>query len=360
MLNAALATKKLPQVPAVVSCALQIAQAKFSRWAPRPSALSDVLWALAHARHWTPLLTQLESCTLAAGGPAACTAAEAVTSIWAFAVLGHTPQQLLQQLDAKGWAVKADKSQAPQLPNRPQASTTSSSSSSDGLAALRDSQLCTLAWSLACLSQVEGSLFKTVWGEVCSRGPGLAADTRQAVQLAQAALAIQLEGSYQPQDLLPGQGETQGCMGSQNGQDGADFRICASVSRPYLTFGSLASFQLHTSRSSLEGISCTSATTRLHCSMNSQPEAVAVCVIPPYPPPTNLRLCAVGLCAVHWAKPTQTHAHPDLVFVLLLQAPQSCCQLLLVCLHSRARPCRHRRPTAATSAPLLAHWHAFG
>jgi hypothetical protein len=38
----------------------------------------------------------------------------------------------------------------------------------------------------------------------------LAADVRQAVQLAQAALAIQLEGSYKPEQLLPGEGRWEG------------------------------------------------------------------------------------------------------------------------------------------------------
>jgi hypothetical protein len=193
---------------------MQIAQAKFVRWSPSPSELSDVLWALAHARHWTPLLTQLESCIMAAGGAPACTAAEAVTSIWAFAVLGHTPKQLLQQLDAKGWKVKRDhnRPQQQQQQNSAAGASSSSSSGSDRLAELRDSQLCTLAWSLACLQQVEGGLFRCVWVEVCRRGRELAADVRQAVQLAQAALAIQLEASYEPEQLLPGEGEWAGTV----------------------------------------------------------------------------------------------------------------------------------------------------
>jgi hypothetical protein len=155
---------------------------------------------------------------MAAGGSPACTAAEVVTSIWAFAVLGHTPTQLLGQLDTQGWTVKPDRQQQQQRRRRQQqqqqqqtpASSSSSSSSeagSDRLSELRDSQLCTLAWSLACLQQVEGRLFRGVWVEVCRRGPSLAADTRQAVQLAQAALAVRLEGRYDPAELLPGEGE---------------------------------------------------------------------------------------------------------------------------------------------------------
>lgn len=191
----------------VLCCVVQIAQAKFGRWSPSPSELSDVLWALAHARHWTPLLTQLESCIMTAGGAPACTAAEAVTSIWAFAVLGHTPKQLLQQLDTQGWTVKRDHNRPQQQQQNFAAAGPGGSSGVDRLAELRDSQLCTLAWSLACLQQVEGGLFRSVWVEVCRRGPALASDVRQAVQLAQAALAIQLEGSYTPQQLLPGEGE---------------------------------------------------------------------------------------------------------------------------------------------------------
>ena len=182
-----------------------------------------MLWALAHCRHWTPLLPQLEACWLAAGGPsaaAAATAAEAVTSIWAFAVLGHTPTQLLQQLDTQGWAVKSTRTNRPQQQQQQQQTpppSSSSSSSSSQLFALSDSQICTLAWSLACLQQVSGRLFSAVWVEVCSRGPRLAVDTRQGVQLAQAALALQLEGGRQPDELLPGEGEG-GCLGRQRGK----------------------------------------------------------------------------------------------------------------------------------------------
>jgi len=205
--------------------AVQIAQAKFSRWQPRPSELSDVLWALAHARHATTLLSQLEACLMAAGGSPACSAAEAVTSIWAFAVLGHTPTQLLQQLNQHGWVVKqevvkqeaaaaggrssSNQQQAGSATAGGSADSSSSGSSGEGggLSALRDSQLCTLAWSLACLQQVDGGVFRGVWCEVCQRGASLAGDVRQAVQLAQAALAIQLEGSYQPDELAPGEGK---------------------------------------------------------------------------------------------------------------------------------------------------------
>jgi hypothetical protein len=307
----------LPFTSCCCALCLQIAQAKFSRWGPRPSELSDVLWALAHARHWTPLLTQLESSILAAGGPPACTAAEAVTSIWAFAVLGHTPQQLLQQLDTHGWTVKAaaDKSQAPQLQNRPPAASTGSSScstssgdmtssSSDMLAALRDSQLCTLAWSLACLSQVDGSLFRAVWGEVCSRGPALAADTRQAVQLAQAALAIQLEGSYQPQELLPGQGA--GPHRVAWGMGMADWSYKSQLDPAIEGVGSRVSFQqMHRGFNVTVPMPPCSA---CHC-ICSESEAV-VCLGSPSLPRTST-LCTCQLCVI------QIHRPPSDVCVLL-------------------------------------------
>lgn len=158
-----------------------------------------------------------------AGGAAACSGSEAVTIIWACAVLGHTPQQLLTQLNTHGWVVKTNNSSSsgssaaargqPPGDVSGSAAGSSGSSSSGGsgtLGALRDSQLCTLAWSLACLQAVSGGLFQSVWCEVCRRGPGLSADVRQAVQLAQADLAIQLEAAYAPDELHPGDGEKGG------------------------------------------------------------------------------------------------------------------------------------------------------
>lgn len=249
---------------------------------------------------------------MAAGGSPACSAAEAVTSIWAFAVLGHTPTQLLQQLDQHGWVVKPEAAAAAaggrSSSNQQQtgsataggsanSGSSSGGSSGGGLSALRDSQLCTLAWSLACLQQVDGGVFRGVWCEVCQRGPGLAGDVRQAVQLAQAALAIQLEGSYQPDELVPGEGE--------GGQKGEAWVInCAAA------LGVFAGQKL---------------VKPWHCNSVDGSESL------------QHKVTCSPLCTP--------------------QAPSSCCQQCRVCSSSREPLCRRRRRTAATSAPLLARWH---
>jgi hypothetical protein len=199
--------------------------AALSRWQLSSFELSDVLWALASSRHWCPLLGQLEASLMAAGGPAACSAPELLTALWAFATLSHQPKQLLAELDAKGWCVRpsselpaAQRSSSQQSrPAKPgkrqqqqqqqqQQAGSDSSSSVCRLSELSGSQLSTLVWSLACLQQVDGVLFRQAWVEVCRRGPGLGADVVTLVRLAQAALAVQLEASYSPTELYCDEG----------------------------------------------------------------------------------------------------------------------------------------------------------
>uniref|UniRef100_A0A383WBY4 RAP domain-containing protein n=1 Tax=Tetradesmus obliquus TaxID=3088 RepID=A0A383WBY4_TETOB len=192
--------------------------AALSRWQLSSFELSDVLWALASSRHWSPLLGQLEASLMAAGAPAACSAPELITALWAFATLSHTPQQLLAALDARGWCVRPS-SELPAAQRgslqqkrpakagkqqRDDAASDSSSSSSCRLCELSGSQLSALVWSLACLQQVDGALFRQAWLEVCRRGPGLAdaGDVRSLVRVHQAALAVSLEASYGPTELF--------------------------------------------------------------------------------------------------------------------------------------------------------------
>jgi hypothetical protein len=191
---------------------IQVAQAKLGRWQLTAAELSDVAWALATSRHATPVLLQLESALMAAGGSSAATGAELTTLLWAFATLNAMPQQLLQQLEHRGWMVKpeaASKQQqqqqrSQQQQQQQQQSAPAAAGGSAQLSELRDTQLTTLAWSLACLQQVDGSLFRAVWREVCQRGRQLlsSADVRSLVQLAQAAIAVELEASYGPADLF--------------------------------------------------------------------------------------------------------------------------------------------------------------
>lgn len=177
-----------------------------------------MLWALASSRHWSPLLGQLEASLMAAGAPAACSAPELITALWAFATLSHTPQQLLAALDAQGWCVRPSSelpaaqrgslqqkrpAKAGKQQQRDDAASDSSNSSSCRLCELSGSQLSALVWSLACLQQVDGALFRQAWLEVCRRGPGLAdaGDVRSLVRVHQAALAVSLEASYGPTEM---------------------------------------------------------------------------------------------------------------------------------------------------------------
>jgi hypothetical protein len=197
--------------------------AALSRWQLSSFELSDVLWALASSRHWCPLLGQLEASLMAAGGPAACSAPELITALWSFATLSHAPQQLLAELDAKGWCLRpsselpaAQRSSmqqsrtpkaAKQQQQQQQQDLAGDSSAVCRLSELSGSQLSALVWSLACLQQVDSSLFRQAWVQVCRRGPSLAGDVRQLVRVHQAALAVQLEGSYSPTELFCDQGE---------------------------------------------------------------------------------------------------------------------------------------------------------
>jgi hypothetical protein len=200
-----------------VCCCAQVAA--LSRWQLNSFELSDVLWALASSRHWCPLLGQLEASLMAAGGPAACSAPELITVLWSFATLSHAPQQLLAELDAKGWCVRPSselpaaqrssmqQSRTPKAAKQQQQDVGSAGSPACRLSELSGSQLSALVWSLACLQQVERPLFRQAWVEVCRRGPSLAGDVRQLVRVHQAALAVQLEASYSPTELFCDQGE---------------------------------------------------------------------------------------------------------------------------------------------------------
>jgi hypothetical protein len=194
-----------------VCCGVKIIAA--GRWQFAVSDVCDMLWALANARHWSSVLPQLEGSLLGGGGVTAATSADLVTALWAFATLAHTPQRLLEQLEQLGWAVKCPvhppaaaptKQQGPAAQGRgqqqPQPSAASSPSSSGQLSGLSSGQLTSLAWSLAVLQQVQGQLFRAVWREVGARAETLTAarDVRQLVRVQQAALAIRLEGGYDP------------------------------------------------------------------------------------------------------------------------------------------------------------------
>lgn len=206
--------------PCQMSCLCTVQVAASGRWRLSSSEVSDVLWALANARHWSRLLPQLEAALMAAGGVSACTAPELITVLWSYATLAHRPARLLKQLDSCGWAVK----QAIKTPGAQHRGKTAEAEASRSwgqlptehhdeqgsvcrLDELSGAQLTSLIWSLACLQEVKNGLFRHVWVEVCKRGMALSGDVRQLVRVQQAALALQLEGDYKPQELYWDQGE---------------------------------------------------------------------------------------------------------------------------------------------------------
>jgi hypothetical protein len=69
-----------------------------SSWDLKGRQLADVIWALAHCRHWTGRLPDLEACFLKVGGFPALTPADLSSSLWGFATLAYKPVQLLQGL----------------------------------------------------------------------------------------------------------------------------------------------------------------------------------------------------------------------------------------------------------------------
>jgi hypothetical protein len=196
-------------VPVVIAAgpSLLLQLAALGRWRLTPGELSDVLWGLANARHWTELLPQLDAALVAAGGVQACKAHELVAAVWAFASLGHTPRCLLQDLQTQGWAVQPTTVRRQKMHQQQQRQQQQrSSDSNNGLCRLQelsDGQLTTLLWSLACLEQAGSCLFKNAWAEACMRGARLARDPRHGVQIQQAALAAQLEAGYSPEQLAP-------------------------------------------------------------------------------------------------------------------------------------------------------------
>ncbi|GBF97364.1 hypothetical protein Rsub_11011 [Raphidocelis subcapitata] len=148
-----------------------IAGPSLASWPLTGREAADLLWALANARHWTPLLPRLEAAVLRAGGPRALGPPQLAAVLWAFATLGHAPEALLEGL-ARGWGTKRG----------------------GGLRALQPGQLATVAWSLAAMGRARSEAFRLAWAEVLQRGEGAAGVKHHLVQIWQAALEARLEG----------------------------------------------------------------------------------------------------------------------------------------------------------------------
>ncbi|KAI8474797.1 MAG: hypothetical protein J3K34DRAFT_517884 [Monoraphidium minutum] len=178
---------------------LQVAAPSLPAWRLSGREAADVLWALANARHWTPLLPALEAAVVRAGGLRVLRPPQVAAVLWSFATLGHAPTDLLRGL-AQGWAAGrgGESSPPPPLCRR-----------RCGLRALSTGQLSAAVWSLAAMGQARSDAFGLAWAEVCRRGPALAGQKHHLVQIWQAALALRLEG---------GGGEVSGGEGGGEGQ----------------------------------------------------------------------------------------------------------------------------------------------
>ncbi|KAG1670013.1 hypothetical protein FOA52_011169 [Chlamydomonas sp. UWO 241] len=164
--------------------------ARLSVWRLAPGDVADVAWALAHARHHTPRLADLEDTIARMGGLGSFTPAEASRMLWAFATLAHTPTRLLQGLSPEwNWQLPAWRRQHRGVKTK------------GSISDFTPSQLSSAVWALACLQQVDTAPFRRAWGELKSRGSHVyAAEGPVALtQIWQAALAIKLEARWAQQ-----------------------------------------------------------------------------------------------------------------------------------------------------------------
>lgn len=79
---------------------------RFKSWKLSTSDTAELLWSLAHSRHASPKLADIEGGLLRQGGLGRCKPSEVSTILWALATLGRTPRALLGSLPA-GWQASA-------------------------------------------------------------------------------------------------------------------------------------------------------------------------------------------------------------------------------------------------------------
>jgi hypothetical protein len=178
-----------------------------------------VLWALAHCRHWTPRLGDLDAALERSGGPGRLRPSEVSIALWAFATLGHPPAALLRRL-TPAWTYRPPAAAGRAGANAAKAANGANGSggarpAASALGAFTPGQLAAAAWALAALQQTSGAPFASLWAEVVRRGeamlaaaPGAPTSASSAagapvrVQLWQAALSIRLDaGSPEALDV---------------------------------------------------------------------------------------------------------------------------------------------------------------
>ncbi|GAX80619.1 hypothetical protein CEUSTIGMA_g8054.t1 [Chlamydomonas eustigma] len=161
--------------------------ARFGTWQLTWSDMADVAWALAHARHWTPRLSELEGCLIKAGGLSYTTPAETSRILWAFATLGHTPEGLLKAFKAN-WEWRLAKGR-----KMPKGMKTKGD-----IKGFTSSQLASSLWALSVIGQVNSQCFISAWQEVKARGQAefVALGDIALMQLWQAAMSIKYESNW--------------------------------------------------------------------------------------------------------------------------------------------------------------------
>jgi hypothetical protein len=260
--------------------------ARLGYWRFEAGEVSDVMWALANARHWTPRLAEVEQGLLKAGGLTAYKPQEVAAILWGFATLGYTPLRLLYTA-RKDWGFRRSRGRSGQ-----------GGKSFGSIKDFQPGQLASLAWSLAVMKRVRdgqagwqyidllqchvlvvvlqyserccarqlllvtadphhssslvtvavhagprgcnhasscmpaadplqpcrlhatvhltctvphppalqtsSAPFKTVWEEICRRGPAMTKHANVLVMVWQAAMAMRLEGGQEPAAAVPG------------------------------------------------------------------------------------------------------------------------------------------------------------
>jgi hypothetical protein len=165
------AASRARPVPGPAVSPSKVAAPSLPAWPLTGREAADVLWALANARHWTPLLPALEAAVLRAGGLRALRPPQLAAALWAFATLGHAPAAALAGL-AEAWA-GAGRGGGPRV--------------------LQAGQLAAVVWSLAAMGRADSDAFRLAWAEVGRRGLGMGGQKHHLVQVWQAALARRLE-----------------------------------------------------------------------------------------------------------------------------------------------------------------------
>lgn len=80
--------------------------ARLGSWTFEAADLADVVWALAHSRHGTSRLPDVERAVVRAGSLARCKPSEVAAILVGLATLGYKPRELLAGI-SPGWCIES-------------------------------------------------------------------------------------------------------------------------------------------------------------------------------------------------------------------------------------------------------------